>query len=413
MNLVKAENKNKSLILIVDDVMENLQLIGNILVEEGYDISMANSGTQALKMVAKISPDLILLDVMIPDINGFDVCKEIKKMDKKKNIPIIFLTVNTDITNIVKGFNFGGVDYITKPFEREELLVRINTHLELKKARETIERQVKELKKSEDLLQKKNKEISDAHQRIKDSITYARSIQSAVLPFETRIKHFLNKYFIMLIPKDIVSGDFYWIEKIDGKIVIVVADCTGHGVPGAFMSMIGNEMLNNIVIKQRIFEPAKVLEEMHKDVRFALKQDRIVASSHDGMDVCLCVIEDDKLTFAGAKRPLYYVQNNNFYEIKGDRKPIGGIQKEKVRTFSNNEIELTTETMLYLTTDGYKDQHNTRQEKFGIKRFLRLLFSIADKPMDEQKKILQKTLRDFSMGEENRDDITVIGVRFF
>ncbi len=265
--------------------------------------------------------------------------------------------------------------------------------------------------KAEALLQEKNQEISNAHQRITDSITYARGIQSAVLPFDSRIRKFLKDYFILFLPKDIVSGDFYWIEKIDGKIFVVVADCTGHGVPGAFMSMIGNEMLNNIVIKQRVFNPAKVLEEMHKDVRYALKQDETVASSHDGMDVCMCVIEDKKLTFAGAKRPLYYVQNSEFFEIKGDRRSIGGRQKEEERTFSNHEILLSTETMLYLTTDGYQDQHNTRQEKFGVKRFRDLLLSISDKPMQEQKEILENTLSEFSQGEKNRDDVAVMGVR--
>jgi serine phosphatase RsbU (regulator of sigma subunit) len=260
-------------------------------------------------------------------------------------------------------------------------------------------------------LASKNYELSEIIQRQTDSIMYASKIQSAVLPSNERMRLLLNSYIVVYLPRDIVSGDFYWIEKIDGKTFIIVADCTGHGVPGAFMSMIGNEMLNNIIIKQRIFDPARVLEEMHKDVRYALKQDETIESSHDGMDVCMCVIDNKKLTFAGAKRPLYYVQNNEFYEIKGDRKSIGGRQKEEERTFTNHSIDLTTETMLYMSTDGYQDQHNTKQEKFGVKRFRDLLHSIADKPMEEQKDILEKTLAEFSEGEKNRDDVAVLGVK--
>lgn len=272
-------------------------------------------------------------------------------------------------------------------------------------------RRYKFKEKAEQLLKEKNEIISITHKRITDSITYASGIQSAVLPFDSRIRKFLKDFFVLFIPKDIVSGDFYWIEKLEEKIIIVVGDCTGHGVPGAFMSMIGNELLNNIVIKQKILDPAVVLSEMHKDVRYALRQDETVSSSHDGMDVCICVIDNQKLTFAGAKRPLYYVQNNEFHEIKGDRKSIGGRQKEEERTFTNHEISLTTETMLYLTTDGYQDQHNTKQEKFGVKRFRDYLHTIADKPIEEQKEILEKELNEFSEGEKNRDDIAIFGIR--
>jgi len=267
--------------------------------------------------------------------------------------------------------------------------------------------------KAETLLKQKNEEISNAHENITASITYASKIQAAMLPFNDKMEELLNEYFVLFLPKDIVSGDFYWIEKIDGKIFLVVSDCTGHGVPGAFMSMIGNEMLNNIIIKQKVDEPAQILAQMHKDVRFALKQDETVDSTHDGMDVCICVIDknENKLTFAGAKRPLYYVQNNEFYEIKGDKKPIGGRQKEEDRTFTNNEIELQSGMMIYLTTDGYQDQHNIDQEKYGVKRFRGLLHSIADKPMEKQKNLLEKELNEFSQGEKNRDDVAVLGVR--
>ncbi|MFH1050048.1 MAG: response regulator [bacterium] len=186
----------KTLILVVDDITENLQLIGNVLVEEGYEISMANSGTQALRMIDKISPDLILLDIMMPDINGFEVCGKIKQMENKKNIPIIFLTAQTDTTDVVRGFELGGVDYIIKPFKREELLVRINTHLELKLARETIEKQVRDLEISEANLMELNQKLDEkVRQRTAELIKANESLKEldkAKNYFISLLSHELN-----------------------------------------------------------------------------------------------------------------------------------------------------------------------------------------------------------------------------
>ncbi len=267
--------------------------------------------------------------------------------------------------------------------------------------------------KAENLLKRKNEEIRKANRKITDSINYAQGIQAAVLPFHSRIREFFKDYFVLFIPKDVVSGDFYWIERVNDKIIAAVVDCTGHGVPGALMSMMGNELLNNIVIKQKIFDPAKILEEMNKDVRYALKQEESVSTSTDGMDVCICIIERNKgiLKFAGAKRPLYIVSDGEFIEIKGDRKSVGGRQKEQHRFFTSHEIEIKSGMILYLTTDGYQDQHNQNQEKIGVRQLRKFLLFISDKPLLEQKKLLQNEIKEFSKGEKIRDDMTILGIK--
>ncbi len=267
---------------------------------------------------------------------------------------------------------------------------------------------------AENMLKEKNYEIGMAHKRLTDSIEYGKTIQTAVLPYDSRVSKFFEDYFVLFLPRDIVSGDFYWIEKIDNEIIIAVGDCTGHGVPGAFMAMIGNELLNTIIIKQKVRKPSDVLEQMHKEIRYALKQDETKSSSHDGMDICLCIINTDTndLQFAGARRPLYYVSNGELKQIKGDRKSIGGRQKEKIRKFTNHEIVINKGSLLYLTTDGYQDQQSPDDESFGVGKFRELLLSISCKEMQEQKKILIKEHDDHAAGEKNTDDIAILGIKY-
>ncbi len=284
---------------------------------------------------------------------------------------------------------------------------------ERKKAGEKIKAALKEKEKLLTQLHEKNDQIIS-------SIRYAERIQQAILPLSERLKTVFPEHFVIFKPRDIVSGDFYWFNKIGRKVVIAVVDCTGHGVPGAFMSMIGNTLLNEIVNEQRITEPALILENLHKEVRFALKQENGQTDTRDGMDVCLCTLELEKkkIVFAGAKRPLYIVRNLKstedgfeFIEIKGDRKSIGGRQKEKKRSFSNHEIEVEHGDMIYLTSDGFVDQNDSEGKKYGSRRLKEFLKAHADLPMDKQREMLLVELERHQGKEDQRDDITVIGIR--
>jgi len=190
-----------------------------------------------------------------------------------------------------------------------------------------------------------------------------------------------------------------------------VCDCTGHGVPGAFMSMIGDALLNQIVIEKQIHEPAAILTQLHHDIRYALKQTEAELTNEDGMDVCLVRIEKDKLIFAGAKRPLYAVANGVLTEVKGDKFGIGGRERGVERHFTNRELKVEEDMVIYLSSDGYADQANEQRQAIGTKRFKEVLASLAGQPPQQQKPTLEMMLAAHQGSQDQRDDMTVVGIR--
>jgi serine phosphatase RsbU (regulator of sigma subunit) len=236
----------------------------------------------------------------------------------------------------------------------------------------------------------------------------------------------LNKYFdsfVITRPKDIVSGDFYWMAHLpqkgeySEKIFLAVVDCTGHGVPGAFMSMIGNRLLNEIVLESKIVTPKDILTELHEKVKTALKQGE--SDNNDGMDLCLVRIErnaDKTFTvkFSGAKRPLYYysAKTKKLETLRADRKSIGGAKaKRRVIDYTNQEIVLEKNDRLWLSTDGIVDQNAADRKRFGTGRFLKIIEQSAEQSLEVQKTIIEKELDLYQAGEEQRDDITVLGIK--
>ncbi len=257
-------------------------------------------------------------------------------------------------------------------------LVAIDSDIrKLKKVEQEIMQKNEEILAQNDEIEEKNVAILSKNELINGSIRYAKTIQNAILPFKERIdKQFEN--FILFRPKDIVSGDFYWYVQAENYYFIAAVDCTGHGVPGAFMSMIGNALLNQVVYNQKEYNTADILTELNKLIMFSLRQEK--TKNHDGMDVCLCRIEKNEnyadIQFTGAKRPLLYVENNEseIKKIKGDRKSIGGINMSRNNAeFTNTDIKLESNSILYLTSDGYIDQNNTARKRFGTKKLISLL----------------------------------------
>lgn len=266
--------------------------------------------------------------------------------------------------------------------------------------------------------------IDEKNKHITDSIRYARTIQQASLPGRKRMAEALNDYFVIFKPKDIVSGDFYWLshvtetneetgEKID-KVFLAVADCTGHGVPGGFMSMIGNNLLNEIIKMQHIYEPAKVLELLDEGVILALRQNE--KSNDDGMDIMLCCLEygDDtiSITASGAKTSLYYVKQGESVvnDLRGDNRLIGGVS-HKTRPFTNKGLVLNRGDMLYLSSDGFADQNSPEGLKFGKERFKEFFAQHAGYTTNDQRSLLETALASHQQDAPQRDDITVVGIR--
>lgn len=263
-----------------------------------------------------------------------------------------------------------------------------------------------------DLMQSKL-ELEIKSKETLDSIIYAKRIQEAILPLKERILESLPESFVFHLPRDIVSGDFYWFKKIEGKIFIASVDCTGHGVPGAFMSMIGTVLLDDIVEKKGVYEPAQILTELHKDVVKALKQDRKEKASKDGMDIALCVLDTDfkVLKFAGAFRPLIHISDGLMNRIKADSAPIGGVGLHLPK-FTQHEISIKKGDSIYIYTDGFADQFGgARNKKYMTKRFRPFLLSINQFSMEEQCIRLQQELDQWKGNADQVDDILVIGFR--
>lgn len=267
--------------------------------------------------------------------------------------------------------------------------------------------------KSKRQIEFSNKLISQKNKDILDSINYARRIQTAILAPKEEVFEVFTNAFILYKPKDIVSGDFYYFSKIEHKAIIAAVDCTGHGVPGALMSMIGNDLLNHITRERKIDKPSEILDLLHKGVTNILKQDGKHSETKDGMDIALLSFDflNNKLEYAGAYRPLYIVRNKNILEYKADKFPIGNMQQEH-GVFKNHVIDFLPGDMCYVFTDGYADQFGgDNGKKFMMKRFHNLLIQVSEKEVIEQEDILYKTIEKWKNDNEQVDDILVIGIR--
>ena len=257
-----------------------------------------------------------------------------------------------------------------------------------------------------------NKVISEKNKEITDSINYARRIQSAILPQQQIIEKLFPNSFFLYKPKDIVSGDFYWVGEKDNSVFLAVADCTGHGVPGAFMSVIGVNLLNEIINEKGITNPTIVLSELNKSIMKVLQQNQ--TETNDGMDISLVRINSasNQVEFAGANRPLYLLKNGELTEHKSSKFPIGGFNSGKDKNFETTKLELEKGDTFYLTSDGFADQFGgLKNKKITTKNFKKMLETFATKNLNDQQNQLEEFFNDWKKGYEQTDDVLVVGVR--
>ena len=301
-----------------------------------------------------------------------------------------------------------------RTFELEEANHEINRQMgSLLELNQEIQSQKEEIQTQRDALEQALVDISAKNTQITSSINYAKRIQSAMLPDLHMLKEILPESFVMYRPRDIVSGDFYYIEEEQGKIIIAAIDCTGHGVPGAFMSMMGNEILDRIIKEKHIVSANIILDELHKGVKSSLKQ--VETNNRDGMDVALCVIDlqQKTLDFAGAKNPLCYIQGGEFKVMPGGRYSIGGDRYGKDFCYACHTIDISQPTQIFIYSDGYADEFGgPKGRKFMTGEFKRLLHQISSKPAITQQKILEETMNQWlGVKYSQIDDILVIGVK--
>jgi len=310
---------------------------------------------------------------------------------------------------------------------------KINTKLEahqntILEKNEELNQLVEEVTAQKDEIEMQREKLIDINSDITQSIAYAEQIQNSILPSNDILDSCLSDNFILFKPKDIVSGDFYWFTQIDNKLILTVVDCTGHGVPGAFMSMLGASLLREIIIKEKISSPDKILNNLRTEVISALQQKGTIGEQKDGMDMALITIDLDtyEMQYAGANNPIYIVSKYkpithqefqtldvfgyNFYEIKPDKMPISYFVR--MNSFTTKTIQLQKGDSIYLFSDGYPDQFGgAKNRKFKYKPFKELLINNVSKPMYEQKTILEKALSDWQGSNSQVDDITIIGLR--
>ena len=310
---------------------------------------------------------------------------------------------------------------LTPIFDEQEklsLIIAVDSDItQLKLYEKNIELQKAEAEKQRNLALLQKDEIEAKQNEIFGSIRYAKRIQTAMMPKIKQIQRDFGDSFVLFMPKDIVSGDFYWYHRIDNKYFIAAVDCTGHGVPGAFLSIIGSYLLNSIVIHNGIHRPADILKHLNRKIKISLKSEGMLDQNNDGMDIAMAVIDKEKhsIEYAGALRPMYMFCNGEFVELKGDKIPISSnISGTSINNnYTNYEQPFNTGDQFYIFSDGIIDQFGGGDgKKYLTKRFKDLLAEIKDLPMKEQKDLIKKDHDEWRGRYDQVDDILVIGIRY-
>ncbi|PBQ33771.1 hypothetical protein CNR22_18945 [Sphingobacteriaceae bacterium] len=506
---------NRPRIMIIDDSSANVKIIASLLSKEGYEVLTALDARKGVLITESKLPDLILLDVMMPDMNGFEVCSLLKSKKKTREIPIIFISALSETESLLKGLELGAVDYIRKPFNPPEVLARVKNHLkthtssgqlgalfesryhsfitlnkqleivafnEIANEREflfnqklyrigdsilhyiplanrlSFETKVKSvftgktlsferkydadnkhywfqyllepiqnkqgsivgcLVNGTDITEKKEYAIraNDYHKKLKDiytetqeSLSYASYIQKSIYPQQAILNKQFPDHFILFNSKEKVSGDFYWSHRSGNKDILVLGDCTGHGVPGALLTTISIVLLERLVKDNKITSPEKILSQMDVLVAETLKQKN--GGMHVGLEMAICVFDrkSGTLNYAGAKRSLLMAHGDDIFEVKASRHDIGDGNANK--TFQKHLIHPVQGSCVYLLSDGITDQiGGSKQKKFMKKNLEKIILSANAKPMIEQKTIFQNAISEWKGNGEQTDDMLLIGVK--
>ena len=346
------------------------------------------------------------------------------KLNNKKN-SMVCATIS-DLSNMKEASE--KIDNQQRELQMQnEMLTLITAQMEVQQAgikeqndllstqHKQLEEQAKELKNAFDELEIRNKQITTKTNYITDSIKYAQTIQEALLPSEQQMNGFFEN-FVIYRPKDIVSGDFYWFAVNENYIFTVMGDCTGHGVPGAFMSMIGVRLLGELITENKIDRPSVILEAMHDRIVAALKQD--TTENTDGMDIAICRFKrvfdkdhDYEMKYAGAKQPVYVLRKGSqeVESFPSDRRGIGGQTYSDVFFFEDHDYNLNIGDRVYLSTDGIKDQNNLLRKRFGTNRLKMVINYTSTEKIADQKRFIEEILNHWQGLEEQRDDISLWG----
>jgi len=384
---------------------------------EGFDGDWSKPGTARSAPYMRLPNGHYVFRVRAFNLDGVEVEQEASFAFTIK--PPLWRTFWFILLEVLAGLAliFGTFKYRERQLIREKRIledkVKVRTR-EIEDQKVEIEAQRDEISEQKSYVEEQRDRIILQNNEITSSIQYARRIQQAVLPGKKTLEKVLPEHFIFFKPRDIVSGDFYWVEKKEELIVVCAADCTGHGVPGAFMSLLGLTFLNEIVNHEGVLRASAILNRLRSNIIRAMSHKDEAEQAKDGMDLALVVIDPqlDMLEFAGAYSPLILVRKGELIEYKGDNMPVGKHIVEE-RPFTNHRVQLEDQDMIYLYSDGFPDQFGGEKGgKYKARPFKNLLTRISGEPVQEQAGLLESELKSW-MGEEPQvDDILVTGIRY-
>jgi len=394
-------------ILLVDDLADNLFSLNAILKSEGYRIDKANSGKLAIEMASKHAYDCIVLDVQMPEMDGFEVAKILGEDELTRNIPIIFLSaLGSDKEKVIQGIESGAIDFMAKPVDPPLMKAKIKLCL-------NISAKNKARKKTLSAIKQEHQTLKEFTTDVSASMRYAQNIQQAILPKAEIIGTLFKENLLIYRPKESIGGDFYYIKEINNQYIFIVGDCTGHGVPGAMMSMISVNMIHNIIETKGILQPHLILKAMVKEFRTAFRNDTSNTALQDGLELAICNYnkKEKKLAYAGAGRPIFVGQENKIHKIKCTPSGVSGTVSDNFE-FELNELNVTDNMQVYLYSDGIVDQFGgPSNKKFMSKRLEQLIQSCQHLTMKQQQQIIDDAILNWKGKEEQIDDITVFGVK--
>ncbi len=443
-------------ILYVDDEEINLRSFTRSF-RRKFSIITASSGKEALEILENDGDIAVLItDQRMPEMTGIELLERISP--KFPDLPRLILTGFSDEEDIKKAVNHCGIfRYLSKPWEEEDLesslnqalelsllrknnklfmahLSRQNEHLEhsisekiaemidkderliiqnqiLDEALTEMESVLLDVQTATDTIELKE-QLQDALQRLNDSISYAKNIQQAIFPQKEDFEKYVTEFQFIFWAKDIVSGDFYWANKTPHAFYFALGDCTGHGVPGAFMTVMACTLLNQVIKSETEISPDAVLDQLHDLICHALKQD--TSENRDGLDIALCKISENNgqflLEYCGAHRDLYYTENNQIHTLPANRFSVGG-KIRQIRCFAEHSVVLPKHSRIYLFSDGAAHLPNEERSKFGRKKILTVLQNTLHEPIAEQKQILESELLLHKGNVQDiRDDVSWLGI---
>lgn len=386
-------------------------IIGTIVIATFTTLSITKPVQELKKFLISLGKGII------PEAHIKPSNDEIGEMAIAMNKLVDGLEQTTTFANEVGKSNF---NYPYQPLSNDDTLghALLSMKEDLAKSEKVLEQKViertHEVVRQKEEIELQSDKLEELYKDITASIRYAKRLQDSILPQQEYIKSLFPKSFVLFKPKDIVSGDFYWFQDTETKTLFSTVDCTGHGVPGAFMSLIGANALTRIVRESGVEKPSVILDELNRLSSEALNKSSEGNEVRDGMDASICSFDKstNKLEYAGANSPLYLIRDNEIQQIKADKFAIASFTPNS-KNYTNHEIEIEAGDVVYLFSDGYADQFGGEYgKKFMYKRFRELLLKIKDKPPIEQKSILNSTIEEWKGAHEQVDDILIIGVQF-